>query len=356
MGKKLVLMTISLLLSLLVLEMTLRYFRRFKTYADITSLKGKPYLASFSSYLPFTLPKNISFPHREREFHIVYKINEFGYRGRSPKSIRKPAHKKRIIFCGDSFTLGWGSKLKSTFVQQIQDYLSSEKYSVINAAYHGGYSPDSYYAYLVKEGIELSPDIVIIVLYTGNDVTDIRDNKWLETDERGAPTKIITNRLYMNYKGNLMHPPEAIKKLLPWNYRAPVLNRSYAFLAVTQLINSIFGVSGFSDPFLKEVLTEEEMWERFSIVIKSMGEWSEENGIRLVFVLIPPDPKRENENQMHERIAHIIKNEFSRPLIDLRPHLSGEAYYARDAHFNEHGNTIASKVIFEFLKENNLSN
>ena len=176
-------MGISLLLSLVVMEIILRHYRRFKTYDEIAHLKGKPYLADYSPYLPFTLPKNVSFRHRNREFNIVYRINKHGYRGKFPQSINKPPHQKRILICGDSFTLGWGNKLKETFVQQIQDFLSSEKYSVINAAYHAGYSPDSYYAYLVKEGIKLNPDIVIFVLYTGNDVTDMLDNEWLETDE-----------------------------------------------------------------------------------------------------------------------------------------------------------------------------
>lgn len=343
---------LSLLLALLMIEFILRHFDKIKTYTEIVNLKGKPYIAAHSSYLPFTLPKNISFPHRTSEFEVVYDINNYGYRGNFPRSIRKPQNRKRILIVGDSFTLGWGNEIKNTFVQQIQDCLNPEEYSVINAAYHAGYSPDSYYAYLVKEGIELSPDIVLVVLY-GNDVRDIMDNIWLETDDRGAPTKILTTRLYMDYQGNLIHPAETLVTFLPWNYKIPVFKNSYTFIAISQVINMLLNIGSFSDPFLWEKLTKADAWQSFDSVIKSLSKWSKENGVELIYVTIPPKPKGAKDNRIDEKITYLIKNKFNFRLIDMRPHLSEEAYYVNDAHFNKLGNKITSTVIIEYLVRNN---
>ena len=107
-----------------MMEFILRHFDKIKTYTEIVNLKGKPYIAAHSSYLPFTLPKNISFPHRTSEFEVVYDINNYGYRGNFPRSIRKPQNRKRILIVGDSFTFGWGNDIKNTFAQQIQDCLN----------------------------------------------------------------------------------------------------------------------------------------------------------------------------------------------------------------------------------------
>jgi hypothetical protein len=343
-------MILSLLISLWVLEWVLdRYVPDIITYSELPK-GGPPYPATSSPYLPSTLPKNVSFHHQTPEFDVVYEFNEYGYRGNFPQQISKPINKKRILICGDSFTLGWGNELDNTFVQQIQNYLNPLNYEVINAAHHAGYSPDSYYAYLVREGIKLDPDIVIVVLYSGNDVSDIQDNRWLEMDERGAPTRIETIRLYIDYQGNILDPEKL--GLLPWSYEIPVLNDSHLFIAITNILSKrspqlANGKTGDS-------LTEEEGWQRFSTVIKSITEICNENDIELVYVLIPHKRILAEGKQIHEQMVNIIQDQFNSRLIDMRPHLAGKAYFEMDAHFNELGNRITSQTIIDFLNENAL--
>ena len=124
------------------------------------------------------------------------------------------------------------------------------------------------------------------------------DNIWLETDDQGAPTKILTTRLYMDYQGNLIHPAETLVTFLPWNYKIPVFKNSYTFIAISQVINMLLNIGSFSDPFLWEKLTKADAWQSFDSVIKSLGKWSKENSVELIYVTIPRKPKGAKDNRI----------------------------------------------------------
>lgn len=344
--------TVSILFSLGVLELGTRRFGDIQTSTGIVHLNGQPGVWARSSYLPFTLPKGVTYRAETPEFDVLYTMNKLGYRGDSPRSISKPSHMKRILIIGDSFTLGWGNSLQDTFVQKIQDSLDPDQYSVINAGFHGGHSPDSYYAYLVQEGSLLEPNIVIVVLYGGNDIRDMTENIWLETDERGAPTKLMTIQLYNDYKGELIHSPQTLRKFLPWNYRVPILNNSHAFVGITGLINRTLKVPDVKARLKRETLTDDEVWRRFDIAIESIAAWSREHGVNLLFVTIPPvgNPHADTTGIINHRIG----KRYALPLIVAGPHLSKRAHYPVDRHFNELGNTILAGLIMEFLIDHRL--
>lgn len=352
--QKVLLLVLSIVISLIAMEFVLRATGKIRTYSGIIGMKGRPYIVDHSPYLPFTLPKRVRFRHQSVEYDIVYEFNHLGYRGYYPRSIKKPAHRKRILFVGDSFTLGAGIELEKTFVHRVQTSLDGKEYEVINAAYHAGYSPDAYYAYLAGEGAALSPDVVIVVLYSGNDVSDMRENLWLGTDGRGAPTRIMTVRMYMDVTGSLIHPPDALHPFMPWNHRIPGLRESRLFVAAAQLVNRAAGIPGFSDRLKGETVSIDEAWRRFTISVGAITRWCAEHNADLLYVLIPPDPRRENNAPVHERIANIVRDTHGRPPIDARSFLSGEAYLARDAHFNNAGHAITARFIIDYLKQSGL--
>jgi hypothetical protein len=164
----------------------------------------------------------------------------------------------------------------------------------------------------------------------------------------------MTIRLYMDYRGSLIHPPEALEPFLPWNFRIAALRNSHLFIAVTELINRAAGITSFTDRLKRERVPMEEAWRRFDVAVESIDRWCTANGAELFFMLIPPDPSRENNEPVHRRMAEIIRDASGRPVIDTRPFLSREAYLSRDAHFNEHGNAIVARIIIDYLEENRL--
>lgn len=339
MRTNILLLITSTILSLFLAEYGLnKWASNIKVYSELP--KGRPYPATASSYLPITLPESMSVHHKIKEFDVLYHFNRYGYRGKYPIKIEKPKNVRRIIICGDSFTLGWGNHLEDTFVQQIHDQLSelgSPRYEVINAAHHAGYSPDSYYAYLLKEGLKLEPEVVFIVISTWNDVDDIQTNKWIRIDKRHAPTKIKTIRHYLDYRGDLLS--------LSWNYRFPILNQSRLFIGITNFINKQFTIRSY-----RKKLTRQEAWAKFKLSIKALSELSKENKFKIIYVLIPIEIQLSEENGIHEKISQFIKRTKS-IVLDMKPFMNKQSYY-REGHMNGLGNKIISRELTKILKSN----
>ena len=219
-GKKRLLATIALLvaslsLSVIVLELILKsYAPQLRPYSAVFTGPRMPFTSS--PYLPATTPKGRTFHHKSPEFDVAYHFNEYGYRGRYPERLEKAEGIRRVLVLGDSYTLGWGNDLEDTFVQRISDNLEVDDFEVINAGYRGYITPDAYYAYLKNEGMSLDPDVIIVVLFSGNDITEIRDNIWFSLDERRMPLQLSTTRLYTDYNGDFLFPSGSRDKLVRW--------------------------------------------------------------------------------------------------------------------------------------------
>lgn len=88
----------------------------------------------------------------------------------------KPPAELRILALGDSFTFALGVRFEDLWVQQLERRLEAERgapVQVINAAV-AGYNTRQELIYLLSEGLELEPDVVVIAFYwndlLGNEV------------------------------------------------------------------------------------------------------------------------------------------------------------------------------------------
>lgn len=356
-AKKASLLLVILCIFLPLVESLIRKTGKVQTFSDLMNIKGSPYIAHYSSYLPFTLQPNLQFLHETSEFSITYNLNNYGYRGLEPKKIEKNTTEKRILFLGDSFTFGWGNELQNTFVQKIQNLLKknpeTKHWNAINCGYYGGYSPDSYYAYLRSEGLALKPSVAIFVIYSNNDILDIGANIWKETDCLGAPINIQSTRLYTDYKGELIDPPDVLKPYMRWYYRVPFLQNNYTFLAATKATSKIIEPDWKKrGPFVWKELEYDKSWSRFCTCIKSLIRLAQLNDIAPYFVLLDPNPTRPDyikDPGAGERIAKFLKQNIPKNFIDLRPYLKGDSYLPIDGHFNEKGNAITANLILNKL-------
>ena len=87
----------------------------------------------------------------------------------------KPAGEYRILVTGDSFTFAEQVNQQETFTQRLEDRLNAESagptYRVLNAG-SNGWATANEAVYLTKEGVRFHPDVVVVALYLGNDVSD----------------------------------------------------------------------------------------------------------------------------------------------------------------------------------------
>ncbi len=107
--------------------------------------------------------------------HAVYgptelRTNSFGLRDHE-FSREKPDEEMRILLLGDSVTLGSGVPAESTFCARMERTIQAQSpgpVEVINSGV-GSYNTEQELAYLKKEGMTFSPDLVLL-LYVINDL------------------------------------------------------------------------------------------------------------------------------------------------------------------------------------------
>ncbi len=320
--------------------------RPFLPELDIARKFASPFPIAHSDYLPFTLPASTAM--NGRFGHVV--TNAFGYRGPAPTSLDKPPDTQRLLMMGDSFTFGWDVAEEETIAGRLRAMLADRKRAVevINAGYHDGLSPDAYYAYLRREGIALKPDLILVVLYTGNDITDLGDNVWVSTDDSGAPTKLYSVRAYSDYQGKPMD-----LSLLPWNYQVPILSDSRLFLAFTNglmIVTSPSYVDLLRKGRLQEPLSPDEDWKRFELVTRATASFCKTQSIPLVYVLIPEPPGSGPANDLYSGpIEKLIAGELKLPFVYTQPLLSADDYLPTDGHLKAKGYEIVANAVLPLL-------
>jgi lysophospholipase L1-like esterase len=123
---------------------------------------------------------NATVRYRAREFDQLIHINALGLRG-SDLDERKPPGTVRILVLGDSFVEGAQVALEETFVARIERALASRfaerRWQVINGGVSRYGTADEVELFELR-GRSLSPDIVLLTFFTGNDVADNRDSQF----------------------------------------------------------------------------------------------------------------------------------------------------------------------------------
>jgi lysophospholipase L1-like esterase len=103
------------------------------------------------------------------EFQVTFTTNAHGLRD-DELPLAKPAGETRVLFLGDSFTLGYTVERSDLFVELVESGLRAEgmKIQCINGGTEG-WSTDQEALWFDRVGRTFSPDLVVLVLYQ-NDI------------------------------------------------------------------------------------------------------------------------------------------------------------------------------------------
>ncbi len=108
---------------------------------------------------------------------VVRRTNNLGLRRDSDTAIDKPPGTCRILLLGDSQTEGIVNNAESYAARlehlENERDASARPVEVLNAAV-SGYSPLLEYLWLRERGVRLQPDAIIVALYVGNDIAELR--------------------------------------------------------------------------------------------------------------------------------------------------------------------------------------
>lgn len=166
MKTKLFAMALSILISLVLIEASLRLL--YEVPPDWEEPQTQHLL---DSQLGWILPQN------DRSFTIDAPVetNALGLRD-DEIPIAKPPGETRILALGDSFTFALGVRFEDLYVQRLERKLNGEqpgrKFQVINAGV-AGYNTTQELVFLLADGLRYEPDLITIGFYwndlLGND-------------------------------------------------------------------------------------------------------------------------------------------------------------------------------------------
>lgn len=147
------------------------------------------------SVLVYKLKKNYSAVYQQPEFEITEATNDLGLRDH-PVPPKAPGT-LRILGLGDSFSYSNSVNLEDTYFKQLERCLrgsSGGGVEVINAAVPA-YSTIQEVRYLERDGVALTPDIILLGFYVGNDFQDSHEL----FDSLGRPTiEVAEGQLRVN--------------------------------------------------------------------------------------------------------------------------------------------------------------
>ena len=358
------------LLALVIAEVVVRNFFPRRTIEVLSGFY--PAMFAESEHMPYRLRPNYSGRLKQGEFDTGIRINALGYRGDDFPADKGDA--LRILVAGDSFTFGWGVNDNETYPARLQERLAAalpgRRTQVINAGFAACYSPDTYYLYLKREGLQLAPDAIVIGLYVGNDLDNPMafENEWTEVDSAGLPLRIRNKDTHV--VGNVYMP-----RYVPFRYRVPILSRLHLFQAVADVwwelkprITTTLFAAVVDIPYIYRETYEERtntVFRRVTTLLKTANAIAAAAGVPLYVVVIPEDLQMnrdrfkglEGEIDKPQRLLREFFEAEKIRYLDLLPWLrersaGRQIYFPGDRHWNALGHELAAERLAEFLAAN----
>lgn len=158
---------VALVLALAAAELGLRALR-----PSVEAGGGEldPGLFTHHPRLGWTLRPNWRGRHRHPDYDVIYTINRFGHRGTAATGGTKPPGERRYAYLGDSFTFAMGVADDQTFTEVLN---RNAPPSVLHLNFGvPGYSTDQELLFAEDRLFGFEPDVVLLVVYLGNDLID----------------------------------------------------------------------------------------------------------------------------------------------------------------------------------------
>jgi hypothetical protein len=376
-------LVVSLLAPLLLLEAALRMFGpilpgNYNTGTFLTPhpVYGRFHVPGFDGWV------------KTREFQSRVTINALGLRG-PERSYAKPAGVRRIMVLGDSFTEAVQVAEQDSAVHRLEAALNArgpDRYEVLNAGV-GGWGTGQGLVYLRDEGYRFEPDVVVVLLYVGN---DIFDNSYLL---QGRPKNPHEPYFTFGDDGSFepmefrTRKPEDVSPLvaslrehtLLWNvFETGVLVKLDEGEDDSELRANRFNLNKMIIHAVKSSDRQEEAWRTTLTLLQRVRQLGEERGFKTAVVVAPAafqvyeadwdDLLRENKLKPDEWSADLPNGVLKAnagmigaPMLDLLPSLHEAAatadrlYYPYDKHWTAAGHAIAAREIERFLLEQGLA-
>ena len=277
-------------------------------------------------------------------------------------AVPKEKTKKRILFLGDSFTIGYGVRKEFRFSDLVKAKLSSG-YEVINMGVWG-YSTDQELLLLKEKGIKYDPDIVVLSVFLDDlfctNLFSVNDGMYLK------PKFLVSQ----NNSLELTNVPVQNNhcKSLFINMLITRLNKLRNRLAVGNDFANRGWLSVFDTNYLKE--------NKFLLPLRLLKEMHlilKERKIKFLVVLIPyvdqlfdkeiysstnkyaGIPRKRLSLRLPQKVINFFCKKEGIQIIDLLPKFKrrineDKFFFEEDLHWTKAGHSLAADEIISKLK------
>ncbi len=146
-------------------------------------IRPQPRLVEFHPTLGWKNVPSRTVTRETGEFSVTFAMNDKGIRN-PPLPYQNETGASRVLFVGDSFTLGYTVDEQDLFLRRFEAAMRARGHDVV--AINGGtegYSTDQELVWLMEEGLKYSPDYVVLAPY----LNDIFWNTQPKYADRGKP-------------------------------------------------------------------------------------------------------------------------------------------------------------------------
>jgi hypothetical protein len=390
----LVTVVFSFSVSLLFAEMVLRVNDWYRSPKPGTLQLDQDVTYVFSATRHHRLIPSARYRHKEIEYDYLWANNSLGMRDRE-RSVEKDPDSFRIIFLGDSMVQGYGVPFEQSMVYRLETSLNQplreQKLEVFNGGVFG-YSPMLEYFYL-KELLPLvSPDLVLVGFFLGNDVGDdyFYSQEALVSEENGSvyfadmkwPWDYHNEILDTEARVAVSDKPETnsinSRRLTPRGYLKSVLLKTHIGRAIKDVRDRMKKKRDYRDKNerLAKLIEEQkgdininlglinypvgtkeqrrEYWRISISYLKKMHQLCKADGIPMALVVIPVLEPEVNQFEEPYKVMEEIGQELSVPVIHLLPEMrrwsAEDLVYELDGHWNAEGNRLAATIVDKELR------
>ena len=302
------------------------------------------------------------------ETPTLYRTNSIGYRNREIG----PKQGERILFLGDSITLGLALNEPDTFVRRVEMIARAEGagWETINAAVDG-LGTNGELAVLYETGLALAPDVVVLDFYL-NDFLEspgiyltrlpgLIDRSWLAHGVANLLSRYLvlapSEREALD-SPPMLKPPDEIfawqdefrteSTVMPANQPADKPTRKFQ----DEVVRHFEDWGGAFSP---------HVWGKLEGLLAEFARLARERGFRFVIVAFPVRHQVESPHVFDypQRRLKEISRRLEVPLLDLLPLLRAEYESSRRAgrplffdqcHVTPYGSELVARMIYTFLK------
>ncbi len=347
---------------LVVSEILLRYKKH-----NIESSDHLDYgMIAYDKYLGWKLTPNWDGQHKHYDFDVRYSTNSHGFRNNS--YVKQGQTGLSYAFVGDSFTFSFGVNDNETFIHLLN---SQEKQDNIYLNYGvPGYSTDQEYLLVRKRVLHFSPDIVLLVVYLGNDLFDNELPFPLQANHAKPYYELMSDGLVLKNTPVPLGPKpiEQDKKDLTTTVLGDGFNSNGLLARIVNKVgllrllkNKLFNPRNYSAQFKERF---DHTLDLFAAITGQIHDACNKKNVKLSLVLIPgrsyveqPDSvSAQYQDFLRKKIVENSEN-MEVNVIDLATHLReryekapGRWYYPHEGHLTAEGHRIVYDILSPLLQ------